>query len=224
LDLGFRPALGKEHFWVSTCNYEAVKFIDVYPNWPNGLLILYGPAGCGKTHLANVFAGVSDALDVDSTQLTQLDPVELAHTAPALILEDIDHALAKHPQQPRALFHIFNTMQAAKRAVLMTAQTPPSQWGIRLPDLKSRLALAPCIEISSPDDGLMAWVLQKAFSDRQVPVGQDLIDYLLKRVPPTFADMHHVVAAIDQYAMAKKRQVTLPLLREILPTLGLSPK
>jgi len=61
LDLGHRPALEEADFLVAPCNQAAIQWLDRWPHWPAPALTLYGPAGCGKTHLARVFAARSEA-------------------------------------------------------------------------------------------------------------------------------------------------------------------
>ena len=61
LDLGHRPALGEADFLVAPCNQAAIQWLDRWPDWPAPALTLHGPTGCGKTHLARVFAVRSQA-------------------------------------------------------------------------------------------------------------------------------------------------------------------
>ena len=51
LDLPYRPAQGREDFLVAACNEAAVAWIERPEDWPNGLLVIHGPGGSGKTHL-----------------------------------------------------------------------------------------------------------------------------------------------------------------------------
>ncbi|HKO06210.1 MAG TPA: DNA replication protein, partial [Alphaproteobacteria bacterium] len=64
LDLGHRAAYGREDFLVAPSNAEAVLWLDRWPAWPAPALTLYGPAGCGKSHLAQVWRKHSDALEL----------------------------------------------------------------------------------------------------------------------------------------------------------------
>ena len=41
-------------FYVSSNNFEAYKLIEAWPNWPDKWINIYGPKGCGKTHLSNI--------------------------------------------------------------------------------------------------------------------------------------------------------------------------
>ena len=77
LALEMRPALGRDDFMVADCNSEAVAWIDQWPKWPAPALCLYGPKGCGKSHLAEVWRARSGALQVAASDLNGINPDEL---------------------------------------------------------------------------------------------------------------------------------------------------
>ena len=62
LDLPARPAMGREDYLVAPCNQDGVSWIDKWPDWPAPALVLFGPAGSGKTHLAHVWQNRASAL------------------------------------------------------------------------------------------------------------------------------------------------------------------
>ena len=107
-------------------------------------------------------------------------------------------------------------MQGRGVHMLMTAETPPQEWPFVLPDLKSRLLAAPAVAVGSPDDALMAVVLTKLFSDRQIFVPQDVIQFILPRIERSFLALRQIVDKIDRRALSEKRPVTIPLVRELL--------
>lgn len=102
--------------------------------------------------------------------------------------------------------------------MLMTAARPPAQLGFILPDLRSRLLSYPVIALLPPDDDLLAALLVKQFADRQIHIGQEVIDYLLPRLERTATAVTHVVAALDAAALERKSRITVPLARAILAT------
>ena len=116
----------------------------------------------------------------------------------------------------RRLFHLVNAVREAGRSLLLTARRAPAEWPLRLPDLASRLAACPLARISPPDDELLAAVLAKHFSDRQVLVGPRVIAYLAGRMERSFAEAARLVGVLDRLALADGRAITVPLARAVL--------
>ncbi len=85
-----------------------------------------------------------------------------------------------------------------------------------LPDLASRLTAAPAVEIGPPDDVLIGAVMVKLFHDRQLRVGEDVIRFLLARMERSFDAVRAIVAALDRSALAARRNITVPLARDVL--------
>jgi len=211
LALELRPALGRDDFMVAQCNREAVAWIDQWPNWPVPALCLYGPKGCGKSHLAEVWRARSAALSVAAGDLGGVDPDALLGDAQGLVIEDADGGLDE-----TVCFHLYNMLKERGGHLLLTATLPPARWKVTLPDLKSRLGAALVCEISPPDDDLMVGLLLKLFADRQIQAGPQTISYILPRIERSFVALTDLVAAIDRRALAEKRAVTLPLVRSVM--------
>lgn len=210
-DLGHRPAFGREDFWVAPGNREAVEWIDRWPVWPGHALALFGPAGCGKSHLAQVFALKADARILAPADVTPAAIAGLAAGHKALALED-GEAIA----DAAALFHLFNAVREAGGFLLLTSRDPPARWPVTLADLKSRLSAVPAVRIAAPDDAMVEAVLVKLFADRQVNVAPEVIAYLVRHMDRSFAAMRSLVARADGLALAEKRPVTVPLVKSIL--------
>jgi len=95
LDFDHRPALGGDDFLVATPNAEAVRWLDAWPDWPGPALVIFGPAGSGKTHLAEVFRSKSCARPVGFRGLGNEAAPALMGDARACVLEDAEAAVAR---------------------------------------------------------------------------------------------------------------------------------
>lgn len=213
LDLQFRPALGRTDFVVSDSNRDAVTWLDRWPDWPNRILAIHGPAGCGKTHLAHVWQTRSGARFV-----TEIDAAQLEAGAAVILDEPVVTAPAadRPDERQTALFHFLNRLRELRGSLLLLHREAPARWPVQLPDLASRLAAIPAIAVAEPDDTLLAAVLGKHFADRQLTVGDDVIDFLVRHIERDFAAAATAVAAIDQAALSSRRRITLPLVRQVL--------
>lgn len=213
-DLPVRPALGREDFFVSPANAHAVAALDAPAGWPQGKLLLIGPAGAGKSHLAAVWAATSGATIIAARDLSENDAPRLAATG-AVVVEDAEK-VAGLPELETALFHLHNVIAVAGGYLLLTAASPVKSWGLRLPDLASRMQATAIARLEAPDDTLLGAVLVKLFADRQVVVPPALIPYLVARIHRSFATARSVVAMLDARALALGRPISLALAAELL--------
>lgn len=214
LDFAPRPALGREDFLVAPCNAEAVQWVERWPDWPGVALVITGPKGAGKTHLAQVFRHISGAPAIDVDALKAKGPDGVLAGQGALVLEDMEAFILSG--QEEALFHLYNLARETGAHVLMTAESAPARWGIALKDLSSRLNTAQIAEIRPPDDALLSALIVKQFSDRQLRVDQDVLTYMLARMDRSFAGVRDLVRALDEAALAEKRAITKPLVKRVL--------
>lgn len=211
-DLPSAEAMTRADFFVAPSNALALHTVEDWRNWPGRKLLLIGPEGSGKTHLARVWAEMAGALILPAAALWTLDPTDLAATPVAV--EDADRLDGAEAE----LFHLHNLVTQGA-SLLMTAQRPPRDWGLRLPDLISRLQAAPIARLDAPDDALLSAVLVKLFADRQVAVPANLIPYLVSRMPRSIGAARALVAALDAAALAGGRPITRALAAEVLDSL-----
>lgn len=208
LDLPSVPALGRADFLVAPSNAVAVAMIEGWRGWSGGKLVLTGPEGSGKTHLAHVWAALSGGHVIAARDLLTADIPALA--AAPVAIEDVPD-IAGDSDAETALFHLHNLALAEGHAVLLTGTGSPGHWGISLPDLASRLGGTQTARLDPPDDALLTAVLLKLFSDRQIMPKPDLIAYLTRRIDRSFATAQQVVARLDAASLAQQRPVTRAL-------------
>ena len=218
LDLGCRSAYAREDFLLGPENRDAVGWIDRWPNWPAPLLILNGPAASGKTHLAAVWRDKTGAKIVHPDMLITHSAASLAEMNENLVIDGIDPWLGDRAAE-ETLFHLYNIFKEEGGCFLATCRMAPSHAEFAVPDLASRFRAAPLATIQPPEDTLLASVLIKLFSDRQLSVSNDVIRYVLPRMERSFAAARDIVAKADKIALAEKQKISIPLLRKVLSEL-----
>lgn len=214
LQLPPRPALGRDDFLVGASNAAALAWIDRWPAWPGIALCLVGPPASGKSHLAGVWRQVSGARETSREELARERADRILGEGGLLLVEGADAGLA--PEAETQLFHLYNLLGERGGHLLLTGRNAPKRWPVRLPDLASRLATATVAELGRPDDELLRKLLEKLFKDRQLGAGDEVLDYLVRRIPRSFAAARLAVEAIDRYALAERRRITVAAAREAL--------
>lgn len=215
LELSLEGSTDREDLVASGSNRLALELIDHWPDWPSNTVILAGPTGSGKSHIAGVWASFAKARIVPMRRLTAMLAAEIDGN---LVLED---ATAGQIDED-TLFHLFNRQRAAGNHTLITSREFPSGWQIKLPDLASRLRLAHLVELEEPDDPLLAAVIVKLFSDRQIEVSASLVDYLVLRMERSLGAANRIVEWMDREALARKTKPGRKLAAEALEALGMA--
>jgi DnaA regulatory inactivator Hda len=218
-DFSHRPSVSGEDFIVAPPNQAAVAWVDSWPDWPAPALVVYGPPGCGKSHLASVWQAQAGARRVMLPLPESSDPLQALGDASAVVIEDVERWIGAADAQ-RQLFHLYNMMAERRGHMMLTARQAPAQWPMTLADLRSRMAAAPAVAIEPPDEDLVAALLLKLFADRQLKVGDEVLTFLLARMDRSFDAARRLVAALDDAALHARRNVTVPLASEVLREVG----
>ena len=214
LEFGHQISTADDDFQVADSNRDAVAWIGRWPGWPARGLVVHGPAGAGKSHLLAVWQRRSGARLVDAVSLLLASGAPSVEHGVAVAMDRGDRIAG--PAAEEALLHLYNRIVEADGWILLTAREPPSRWPMRLPDLTSRVRALPTVTLAPPDDALLASVLVKLFSDRQLSVPQEVVPMLLSRIERSFAAARHVVAALDAKSLAEKRPISRQLIRDLL--------
>jgi len=215
LDLGHRSAYRREDFLIGPENRDAVGWIDRWPAWPAPVLVISGPAASGKTHLAAVFRDKTEAVTVRPDLLETCSAEDIAAMGNHLVIDGIDPWLGAREAE-ETLFHLYNIFKEEQRSFMVTMRMAPAHMEFTLADLASRMRAAPVMTIQPPEDTLLASILIKLFTDRQLSVNNDVIRYILPRMERSFAAARDIVALADQIALAEKQKISLPLMRKVL--------
>ena len=215
LDLDVPPGLSRADLLVADANRDALAMLDDTARWPQGRLLLVGPEGAGKSHIASFWTQEHRAVQLSAQDLEQPAADGLAQQDGALVVEDCDR-IGGLGEAERALFHLWNLCPQRNCLLLLTARTAPRDWRLVLPDLRSRADSLAQVRLGLPDQALLAAVLVKLFADRQLEVRPGLIDWLALRMDRDLGLARHLVDALDRQALAEGRAVTRAMAATLL--------
>jgi chromosomal replication initiation ATPase DnaA len=204
-------SLTRDNFLEGPANAAALALIDAWPEWPSRIMMLVGPEGCGKSHLAAIWA---DEAGARSTSAHALDASTLpaALATGALVVED----LKPGDFDERAVFHLLNLVREEGAYALITARMLPSAMEVELRDLRSRLRALPSVSLLPPDDQLFRALIVKYCTDRQLAIDESVVGYLATRIERSYASARRAVALLDSEALRQGRPVTRALAVELL--------
>ena len=188
----------------SGSNAYAMEALASWPNDTGRVMALCGPAGCGKSHLAALWAERVGAVPLNGSEAALADPLELEGRPVLLdIAQDADD---------ETLFHLINLAQQDGGALLMVSRPSPRRWQVAVPDLRSRLDAVRVVAMEAPDDAVLAAILATRFAERSITPADGVIDYLVLRIDRSAAAAADVVERLD----AEHRPVTRALARQVL--------
>jgi chromosomal replication initiation ATPase DnaA len=217
-DLPPRTASSRADFLISDSNAAALGWIDRWSDWPSQVLALYGPAGCGKTHLLDLWCAEVSGFRVPGQMLSEDLLAGLAgERGFRVAIDNADCA-----SEPR-LLHLHNLRLENQGFLLLAARRPPTAWSIGLPDLESRLTAVLAVGIDPPDDMLLEGVLVKHFADRQLRVAPAVFVHLITHMERSFAAAADITARLDSASLRDRREITVSLARRVLSEAAVHP-
>ena len=205
------PSFAREDFLPAPSNLEALKAIQLWPNWAGRMLMLVGPEGAGKSHLGAIWARRAGATALPGEELDE-QSLEACTGASAVLIDDADRASGAEA----LFFHLINAGLQNNVWLLLTSRTAPDAWGLNTPDLLSRLRLAPIASLAAPDIELTEAVLFKLFSDRQLQVEAHVIAYIALRIERSLGAARELVEMLDNEALTQGRRITRTMASDAL--------
>src|SRR4051812_27220866 len=155
------------------------------------IVYLWGESGSGRTHLLRATARSNASL---------------------VVVDDV-HLLDAAGQ--RALFVAINEARDGAAAVLAAGDRPPAQLTLR-EDVRTRLAWGLVYQLLPLGDDDKAKHLKAVAATRGLQLSDDIVAYLLARLPRDMASLQSIMEVLDRYSLMRKRPLTLPLVREAL--------
>jgi chromosomal replication initiation ATPase DnaA len=210
LPLSSPERFSRDDLIVCPGNAQAIAYVDSWPGWPVPVVVLHGPRGCGKTHLASLWRDAANAVSIDAARVAE----ETLPRLGAVIVEDVDSA-GVSPARDAALFGLLGRTKA-DAPLLLTGRTHPATWPVLIPDLASRFAAIPALALWAPDEALLAALARKLFCDRQLYVPDTVIDEMLRRLDRSPGAIRDFVADLDAAALAAAKPINLALVRSFI--------
>ena len=198
----FKNNINELNFFVNETNFHAFNKLI---NLESRFTFLYGPKKSGKSFLAHIWKNKYNANNLSNNF------EDLIKKKDNILIDDL------HSFDQEIIFHLVNYCILNNLKILITSPFKINDINFQFNDLPSRLKTFSFLEINNPDDEMLITVLTKLLLDKQFIVNSnDIFEYILRRVERSYKGIHDIVDKLDVLSLEKKRQLTIPLIKEIL--------
>ena len=206
----FKKNYLSQDFYVSENNYNAFKLIESWPNWTSRFVNIFGPKGCGKTHLINVLGNKMKGIIIKSSEIDEkiLNSYKLNE---CLIIDNFENNI-----EERLFYSIINMAVQDNKFLIVSSIKSIKKFQIKLKDLSSRFTSFIDIGIDLPADDLLRVILAKNFSDKQVEISTKNIEYILKNIDRSYEKVNLFTSTLDSLSLTKGQPINLKLIKNVL--------
>ena len=207
----FKTKYYEQDFYVSSNNFSAYKLIESWPNWPGKWVNIFGPKGCGKSHLSNILKQkinsieILDAKNLSDSKISNFEKIE------CLIIdnyyENIDEKL---------FYSILNQLKQLENYVVVNSIYPIKNNKFNLKDLKSRIDSFINLGIELPTDELLRVIISKSFSDKQIEITPKITEYIIKNIERSYEKVFKFVREIDNLSLSSGKSININLIKKVL--------
>jgi chromosomal replication initiation ATPase DnaA len=207
----FKTKYYEQDFYVSGNNFSAYKLIESWPNWPDKCVNIYGPKGCGKTHLANILKKkintviILDAKKIDNEIISKLESVN------CIIIDNYDQNIEEN-----FLYSILNHLKQLNGFIVINSLTPIQLMNFSLKDLSSRAKSFVNLGIDLPTDELLRVIISKYFSDKQIDISPKFSEYIIKNIERSYEKVFKFIKEIDDLSLSSGKSININLIKKVL--------
>jgi len=207
----FKTKYYEEDYYVSSNNFSTYRLIESWPNWPDKWVNIFGPNGCGKTHLSNILkkkinsAKILDAKNVNNEIISNFEKLD------CLIIDNY-----KNNIDEKLFYSILHHSKQIDNYVVINSILPIKDIDFKLQDLESRAKSFVNLGIELPTDDLLRVIISKFFSDRQIDISPKLSDYIIKNIERSYEKVFKFIKEIDDLSLSSGKSININLIKKVL--------
>ena len=207
----FKTKYYEQDYYVSSNNFSAYRLIESWPNWPDKWVNIYGPAGCGKTHLSNILMKkislieIFDAKKIDEEKITKFEKLD------CLIIDNYENNINEN-----FFYSILNHFKQLDTYVVVNSFLPIKNIKFELKDLKSRAESFVSLGIELPTDDLLRVIISKSFSDKQIEISPKISEFIIKNIERSYEKVFKFIKEIDDLSLSSGKSININLIKKVL--------
>ena len=206
----FKTTYFEKDFFVSANNFNAYKLIESWPKWPEKKINIFGPTGCGKTHLTNILSKKLKLLSVNANKFDGKIN-NLVKEYDCIVIENYNENINEE-----LLYSLINHISQFDKNLIINSQSNIKDFNINLVDLKSRLSSFMEIQISLPTDDLIRVIISKSFSDKQIELSSKNLEFIIKNIERSYDKILKFTKDIDNLSLSTGKSININLIKKVL--------
>ena len=207
----FKTKYYEQDYYVSSNNFSAYRLIESWPNWPDKWINIFGPKGCGKTHLSNIFIKKIKSYYIEAKDFKDYDIITNIENEECLIIDNY-----KNNIEENELYSILNFLKQSNKYVIINSLVSIKNESIKLKDLESRLNSFIDIGIELPTDDLLRVIISKYFSDKQIEITPKISEYIIKNIERSYEKVFKFIKEIDDLSLSSGKSININLIKKVL--------
>ena len=207
----FKTKYYEQDYYVSSNNFSVYRLIESWPNWPGKWVNIFGPKGCGKTHLSNILkkkinsAHILDAKNISNETISKFEKLD------CLIIDNYEKNIDEE-----ILYSILNQSKQLDSYVVINSIMPIKSIQFELKDLKSRADSFVNLGIELPTDDLLRVIISKSFSDKQIEITPKISEYIIKNIERSYEKVFKFIKEIDDLSLSSGKSININLIKKVL--------
>tara|TARA_B100000965_G_scaffold381033_1_gene378115 strand:- start:409 stop:1068 length:660 start_codon:yes stop_codon:yes gene_type:complete len=207
----FKKKYYEQDYYVSSNNFSVYRLIESWPNWPDKWVNVFGPKGCGKTHLSNILkkriksVDILDASKIDNQTILRIEKLD------CLIIDNY-----KKNIDEKIFYSLLNHLKQLDKYFVINSVLPIKKMKFKLEDLKSRSEVFVSLGIELPTDDLLRVIISKSFSDKQIDISPKLSEYIIKNIERSYEKVFKFIKEIDDLSLSSGKSININLIKKVL--------
>ena len=207
----FKKKYYEQDYYVSSNNFSVYRLIESWPNWPDKWVNVFGPKGCGKTHLSNILkkkiksVDIIDASKIDNQTMLKIEKLD------CLIIDNYKKNIEK-----KIFYSLLNHLKQLDKYFVINSILPIKKMKFELEDLKSRSEVFVSLGIELPTDDLLRVIISKSFSDKQIDISPKLSEYIIKNIERSYEKVFKFIKEIDDLSLSSGKSININLIKKVL--------
>ena len=207
----FKTRYYEQDYYVSSNNFSAYRLIESWPKWPDKLVNIFGPKGCGKTHLSNILKKKIKSIKIIKAENITNNLVDEIANYECLIIDDY-----KKNIEENLFYSLLNQLKQLNIFLVVNSTTSIKKEKYKLKDLKSRTESFVDLGIELPSDDLLMVIISKFFSDKQVEVTPKVSEYIIKNVDRSYEKIFKFIKNVDELSLSSGKSININLIKKVL--------